>query len=420
MAFLKVFRRSIIVGLALALLVLVAIDVTAYLSSRDYSESVDVVKRTYQVLNLLRGVTADLVSAESEVRGFVVTGDVRYLSLYEIAARDVGEGLEKLKNLMVDPVSLELLEKFEELSIARLGRLEITLDAMRAGGIEAVRQVAGPGKDLMDSFRESAAQIELRQLEKLDQRDEASQTLSQRSNAVILLGSTFAVILLIFSMLLLGQQLERRDRLEREVLEISEREQRRIGQDLHDGVCQQLTGVSLLSRSLSQKLDEPESAEAGQITDLINDCIEQTRRVTRGLHPVQDDPSGLMQALKELAEMLSAIGHIDCRFLCPVPVAIPDRAVATNLYRIVQEATQNALRHADPSVIEIKLSADDQTVHLSVSDDGCGLGKKRSSDGIGMEIMDYRARSIGAKLEVRRRSPRGTLVACDLPLNSLP
>lgn len=417
MTFLKVFRRSITVGLAFALIVLVAIDVTAYLSSRDYSESVDVVKRSYQVLNQLRGVMADLVSAESEVRGYAVTGDDRYLSLYESAARNVGDGLEELRNLMIDPVSLDYLAKFDELSVARLGRLEITMKAMRTGGIEAVRQVAGPGKELMDSFRENAIHIERRQLELLDLRDQSAQRLSRRSNAVILVGSAFAVVLLIFSLFLLGQQLDRRDRLEREVLEISEREQRRIGQDLHDGLCQQLTGISLLSRSLHQKLSEPMAEEARQITQFINECLEQTRRVTRGLHPVPDEPTGLMQALKELAERVATMGKLDCQFVCPVPVAIPNRMVATNLYRIAQEASQNALRHANPTKITIRLINDGKSIQQTVTDNGSGLQSRSNPRGLGLEIMDYRAHSVGASLAVRGGDPRGTEVACTLPLD---
>jgi signal transduction histidine kinase len=416
---LSVFRRSVLFGLAIALFALVLIDITAYRSSAEYTESVDVVTRTYRVLNALNGTSTDLVSAESELRGYAITADERYLSLFQQAAQDVRSGLVELQQLIVDPVSLEYLSKFDELSDARLARLQVTLDAMRSGGIGAVRQVAGPGKDLMDEFRRISSQIEARQLELLTERERTATDLSRRSIAVILIGSTFAIVLLAISMFLLSQLLLRREHLERRVLEISEREQRIIGQDLHDGVCQQLTGISLLSRSLSQKLPAERAADAAQITQLINECIEQVRQVTRGLHPVSDDPSGLMQALRELAERIGLLEKPACQFICPHPVPIPDQAAATNLYRIAQEAVQNAMRHAFPQNIEIKLTSDDHAIHLTVSDDGRGLPAKLESGGMGLEIMAYRAHSIGASLDVRRQAIRGTEVACRLPRSSL-
>jgi signal transduction histidine kinase len=415
----SMFRRTILTGLALALIALIFIDITAYQSSMEYTDSVDAVKRTYRILTLLNGTITDLVSAESELRGYVITADERYLSQFQGAARDVTVGLDDLQQLIIDPVSLKFFSKFDELSDARLARLKVTLEAMRTGGINAVRQVAGPGKELMDEFRRTSSLIENRQLELLSERERKSSALSQRSIMVILTGSTFAVLLLGISMLLLGQQLIRRERLEREVLEISEREQRHIGQDLHDGVCQQLTGISLLSRSLSQKLSNSQARDAAQITDLINECIEQVRRVTRGLHPVPDEPSGLMHALRELAERIGGLEKPDCRFVCPQPVPIPRQVVATNLYRIAQEAVQNAMRHAAPRNIEIELASDDQCIHLSVSDDGSGFSGKSTSEGMGLEIMAYRARAIRAALAVRRRMAGGTEVACKLPLNSL-
>jgi len=228
-----------------------------------------------------------------------------------------------------------------------------------------------------------------------------------------------AVILVGASIVLLGRHIDQRELLEKEVLEISEREQRRIGQDLHDGVCQQLTAISLLSRSLNQKLTGALASDAAQITQLVNESIEQTRRVTRGLHPVPDEPTGLMLALRELVDRVAGAGNISCRFVCAQPVPIPDQAVATNLYRITQEALQNAIRHATPKDIEIALSRDDLTVRLTISDDGRGISLDRSKDGLGLEIMDYRARSIGATLEVSAREGGGTVVTCVLPVDSL-
>lgn len=419
MQFLNVFRRSTLLGLALALVALILIDVTSYRSSMEYTKSVDVVKRAYRILIILNGAISDLVSAESEVRGFAITSDERYLAMFESASADMKADLDQLRKLIADPISSNYFHRFEELSSARLKRLEITLNAVRTGGIAGVQQVAGPGKDLMDEIRRTSSLIEERQLQLLDEREHKATALSRQSILVILFGSTFAVVLVAVSMILLGQQLLQRERLEREVLEISEREQRHIGQDLHDGVCQQLTGISLLSRSLTQKLSPPQAVEAAQITQLINESIEQVRLVTRGLHPVPDEPSGLMQALRDLAERAGVLEKPACHFVCPQPVPLPDQTVATHLYRIAQEAVQNAMRHAAPQTIEIRLRNHEQHIELTISDDGCGIPAKHASRGIGLEIMAYRARSVGAFLEILRLPAGGTEVACKLPLSSL-
>ena len=416
----NVLRQRSTIGFGLALIALVAIGITAVLTAIRYRESSLVVNRSYRVLAALKGTMADLVSAESEVRGFTITANEQFLPLYRTAVEDVKMGMTVLHANVIDPESLELLEKFDQLCLARLARLEVTLDKRKMEGFEAVRLATGPGKALMDELRAIAAGIETRQRQLLNERDVQAVQLSERTILVVIVGSSFAVLPLAISMVMLSMQLQNRDRLEREVLEISEREQRRIGQDLHDGLCQQLTGISLLSRGLRQKMPESSlSEDVAQITRLINETIDQTRQVTRGLLPVPDEPSGLMIALRELAESVKRSGPIDCKFSCSQPVPVPDRVAATNLYRIAQEAVQNSLRHSLGTKIQIKLSRDEESIYLSIADDGRGLPKERHSNGLGLEIMAYRARSIGGVLEAKRAEPRGTVVSCRLPLIAL-
>ena len=419
MKFEKVYRRAIISGFWVALLVLAMVGIMSYRSAMEYTRAAQSVKHTYRVLNAVKSCISNLVSVESEVRGYAITSDERYLGLFDIAEGDVKRGLIELQGLIIDPISVKYLAELETLTVSRLSRLKLTLEAVQTGGINEVRKVAGPGKDLMDEFRRIASLIENRQLQLLKERDDHEAAQSRRNLVVVALASTFAVVLLIVSMGLLEQQLKRRDVLEREVLEISEREQRRIGQDLHDGVCQQLTGIALLSRSLSSKLENPLAAEAADIVHWINECIEQTRQVTRGLHPVPSDPAGLMQALRELAENVGTMGKLSCQFICPRAVAIPDPHVATNLYRIAQEATQNALRHAAPERIEISLIYGEEFIQLKVADNGSGLVKNKKSNGMGLEIMAHRAQAIGGSLEVHPGAVRGTVVTCTLPLKVL-
>ena len=413
-------QRWVIFGFALALCVLIGIDSMSYYTAKQYGESVEVVKRTHRAMVNLQSALADLVSAESEVRGYVITEDKKFLELHHRSAVEVEIDLKELDNLIYDPVNRRNLASFARLARARLARLQLTVETRQKTGFDEVRSASGPGKVLMDELRQVASQIEDRQNQLLSERNKIARTLAGQTELVIFIGSVFAVGLLVLSMMFLGKHIAQRERLEREVLEISEREQRRIGQDLHDGVCQQLTGVSLMSRSLQQKLTGSLAAEVVQITRLINEGIEQTRLVTRGLHPVPDEPMGLMVALKELVNRLAGSREILCRFVCDHPVPIPDRTAATNLYRITQEAVQNAIRHANPKNIEVVLKRDEYQVQLTVTDDGLGMTPKKKGAGLGLEIMNYRARSIGAALAVRSGGESGgTVITCTLPLDSL-
>ena len=209
-----------------------------------------------------------------------------------------------------------------------------------------------------------------------------------------------------------------RKRLEKEILEISEREQRRIGQDLHDGLCQQLTGIAFLVQALQQKLAsnaEAESVHASQITALLKEAVNQARNLSRGLYPVDPQPGGLMIALRQLAASVASLFNIHCAFRCPQPVMIQDNSVATHLYRIAQEAVQNAIRHGKASRINIELSAARNSVKLSITDNGVGFpGEGQLKAGMGLRTMSHRAHVIGGSLDIKRQSRGGSRVVCEL------
>lgn len=208
-----------------------------------------------------------------------------------------------------------------------------------------------------------------------------------------------------------------RRRLEQEVLNISEQEQRRIGQDLHDGICQQLAGIELMSQVLEQALapkTKKHSAQAGQIAAHVREVISQTRMLAHGLCPVVLESEGLMSALQELAHATSKMFGVDCVFQCHQPVQIHDNATATHLYRIAQEAVSNAIKHGKARRIEIGLAAEADRVFLAVKDDGCGISTTPPRTGAGLRIMQYRAGMIGGSLVVQRGETRGTTVACSV------
>jgi PAS domain S-box-containing protein len=220
--------------------------------------------------------------------------------------------------------------------------------------------------------------------------------------------------------LVVVQDVSERKRLEQEVLDICNRERRRIGHELHDGLCQELTGVSLMLRSIATHLGRdvlPTDRQLGEIVALVNSAIEGARTMARGLSPVTIDSGGLLSALDVLVQRARASSRINIRLRVRMP---PDWTItettASHLYRIAQEALNNAVKHAGARTITVALQALDDDLQLSVSDNGTGLpiGTDHSS-GMGLKIMDYRARMIGGHVEIAPRSRGGTQVRCVCP-----
>ena len=206
-----------------------------------------------------------------------------------------------------------------------------------------------------------------------------------------------------------------RKRLEQEILEISNREQRRIGQDLHDGLCQELAGIEIMAQVLEEDVKSKRAAaQASKIAKHVRQAISHTRMLARGLSPVEVEANGLMAALGELARSASDLLRIDCRFHCPKPVLVKDNAAATHLYRIAQEAINNAVKHGRATTATIELIAKGKSRRLSVVDNGVGFGKRKTPHtGMGLRIMKYRADVIGATLDIQSADGGGTTVSCD-------
>ena len=216
-----------------------------------------------------------------------------------------------------------------------------------------------------------------------------------------------------------GIDITERRRLEAEVLEIADREQTRIGMDLHDGLGQQLTGINILCHSLRHdlaahpKLDK----QAEMLADLLSDAIRWTRTLSHVLAPLQLGDTGLLHALEELARTSRIAGEIECHVRRATQIKIADTAVSGQLYRVAQEAVNNALKHGEPDRIEIELSRRRGTVRLRISDNGKGLPKSRKPhDGMGLAVMKYRANLIGGTLLVESKPRQGVTVECIVPL----
>lgn len=207
--------------------------------------------------------------------------------------------------------------------------------------------------------------------------------------------------------------------LEKEVLDIAAQEQLRIGQDLHDSVGQELTGLGLIAQSLADVLAATGHAHgdlALKLADGIRKTLKQVRLLSRGLIPVEGDTDGLMTALDDLTAQVREQSGIICRFESRPPVDICDNVVATQLFRIAQEAIANAVKHAQPEHIDVRLQLDNNHVILAVEDDGTGFREStRETRGIGLRIIRYRAGLINALVTITSAAGRGTVVTCRLP-----
>jgi len=210
-----------------------------------------------------------------------------------------------------------------------------------------------------------------------------------------------------------------RKRLENELLEMAEQERRRIGRDLHDDLGQELTGIAFLTKELEGRLVSktlPESVQAVTILMHVNAAIDRTRALARGLAPIELRADGLMDALEDLACQSEALFKVRCRFECPRPVLVHDDDTATHLFRIAQEAVNNAVRHAKPKRIRIVLTAASGHIVLMVEDDGIGFREESvRKESMGLRVMHYRARSIGGTLLIQPGRTCGTVLACSVP-----
>ncbi len=215
---------------------------------------------------------------------------------------------------------------------------------------------------------------------------------------------------------------EERRRLEEELSEISNREQRRIGSDLHDGLGQELTGLSLMLRGIETAItrEAPQlTAQITRIREVLTQAIESTRALARGLSPVNLERGGLPSALEHLTHQCHSLYGLHVEFRGSVkPNAAIEETPATHLYRIAQEASANAAKHAQAKNIVLTLTVSEDELSLRIEDDGKGIPPAllNNPTGMGLRLMQYRARIIGGELTVSTPSGGGTCITCHCPL----
>ena len=215
----------------------------------------------------------------------------------------------------------------------------------------------------------------------------------------------------------LEREIQRRKGLEGEILEISDREQQRIGQELHDELCQHLTAVAFMTRAVALRLKNHrviEFEDLDKISELVNQGATNARNIARGLHTAEVDAAKLLPAIRDLVSR--EIWKTPCRLEVKTKLDLHDDAVASHLYRLLREAVINAHKHAQAKEIVVEIRQSNSEIIFSVTDDGIGIPAGTNDfHGLGFQIMEYRARSMGARLQVESRKQRGTRVSCYLP-----
>jgi PAS domain S-box-containing protein len=218
----------------------------------------------------------------------------------------------------------------------------------------------------------------------------------------------------------LASEMQRRKGLEGEILAVSDREQQRLGQELHDGLCQHLTAVAFMARSMALRLKNHrvvDAADIEKLAELVNKAAIDTRNLSRALHRVDVDAAGLINALQDLVDR--EIWRTPCRLEVKPSFHINDDAAAAHLYRIAREAVINANKHARSRQIIVRLERSQQEIVLRVIDDGIGFPKDlKPQQGLGYHIMKYRAQLMGGRLEIDSPQGHGTRVSCYVPHNA--
>lgn len=215
------------------------------------------------------------------------------------------------------------------------------------------------------------------------------------------------------------RDLTERKALEDKILQISEEEQARIGQDIHDDLCQQLAAIGCLAKVAQKSLNKsgsPEARSLEEIVRLVSRANTRARETSRGLMPVVLDAGGLMAALEELADNTARAYEIACDFRYDNPVQVNDNKTSVQLFRIAQEAVSNAVKHGQARRVDIHLARQSGNIVLTVRDDGVGIpDKPGKGTGMGLLTMNHRAQMMGGTIQVSPRNGGGTQVICSVP-----
>lgn len=441
-----------VAALAAALILVASINVLWWRLDREATKQSQLVDHTHQVISALEETMARADDMVIGQRGYALTHEEDFLKPYYTATNRMPAVIALLRNLLKDnPKQLAnlqhlepLIADYEELNQQHI--VQLSKSDPTAPDLEFRRGI----RDSMDKLHVAVGQMIGEENNLLAQR----QLSSNRATRIVARGNVIAalvsmgLIVTVFialrrenarrraselelqhsheeledrvrqrTMSLVASETERK-RLEQEILETSDNEMHRIGHDLHDGVGQQLTALSLFAGGLQKDVEAqaPQLAESWKkVTGELRAVIRQVRTISHGLSPVSLEENGLVEALSKLADDMRSVST-DCQFSNDSEIQISDPHLAAQLFRIGQEAVTNAAKHSGAHQIRISLKATPTVKELKVSDDGCGfsLPKLNGNAGLGLRAMKYRADVIGAAIQIDSAPGKGTRITCSL------
>lgn len=444
------------IALTAALFLVASINVLWWNLDQEAVKQADLVDHTHQVISALEETLARADDMVIGQRGYGITKEKDFLKPYFIATNRIPIVVSLLRRLVTDnPKQAADLERLEPL-LANYQKMnhdhiaQLAKNDPLAPDLNYRREL----RDQMDKIHVIVGQMISEENHLLSKRQEAANGATFTVTRVNFAAATVSMGLIVAVFIALGRENARRrasewelqashedledrvrertmsliqseserKRLEQEILETSDNEMHRIGHDLHDGVGQQLTALSLFASGLQKDLESqaPQLAESWKkVTTELRATIRQVRMISHGLSPVALEENGLVEALRKLAEDMKS-AKIDCRFSDDSEIQIKDPHLAAQLYRIGQEAVTNAAKHSGASLIQISLKATSGLKELKVTDDGSGfsLPNLNGNAGLGLRAMKYRADVIGAALQIDSTPGKGTRITCSLATNN--
>ena len=438
------------VTLAAALILVASINFLWWRLDRQATSQADLVNHTHQVIATLQETIARADDMVIGQRSYALTHEEDFLKPYFTATNRMPVLILTLRALIQDnSKQLATMDRLEPL-LANYGEINrehiaaLTKTDPLAPDLEFRRKI----RDSMEFIHGTVAQMIDEENHLLMQRQESANRgarIVTRVNIVACLVS-MALIVAVFvalnrenarrhsseiqlqrsheelehrvqqrTMSLVRSETERK-RLEQEILETSDKEMHRIGHDLHDGVGQQLTALSLFTSSLQKEaeLQAPQLIEpCKKIANELHEVIRQVRVLSHGLSPVSLEENGLVEAFRKLADDMRS-SEINCDFADCSEVQVNDPHIAAQFYRIGQEAVTNAAKHSGARQIHISFKATPVVTELKVSDDGCGFvpSERNGNAGLGLRAMKYRADVIGAAIQIDSIPGKGTEIIC--------
>lgn len=407
------------IGFVFALLLLSSAGVTSYMDATRMARTGAEIDDVHRILETLDDVSIGVERVVTTARVFVLTGQEEFIAPLQQTEQWIHDRFTVLRQELDGSDLLSAESRLEELVERRIHLTRDYVEIRRRLDLQdSTEQIPPGGEDLTEAIRELVSEMEQEIEAQLDQSRLVAAARHSRTRATIVSFGSISLLILLGAFFVLRRQIAERAELEREVVVTGENERERIARDLHDGVGQELTGISLRLSALTRQLEREGSscAETAQkLSSLVQASISETRRLSRSLSPSVWSDLGLHAALEALAREVDGHTGMTCTVECSPSARIDDKEVSAQLFRIAQEAVTNALRHSGATHIELRCAQSDGTTFIEVLDDGIGIPSPGERvEGLGLKSMRYRARMIEGRLDVSARREGGTRVRCSL------